>query len=129
MDSSQGTNRGLSLFTLEIAPKEIPWDVLGKNPHLETTAGLSESGLERRRLSGHRGIQEMGAMGVVSGCHMERFSGRGHVTFYTISAHAQEFEFHPGNKRVLRNPLQLAHLLTERSLHFGFHSHGVTQAQ
>lgn len=49
---------------------------------------------------------------------------RGQVTFNMVSA--QEFDFYPGSKGVLRNPLvshfsfnlQVGHLLMDRSLHF-----------
>lgn len=114
----KGPTERASSFMTETAPKGISWSVLGK---METTADLSESELGRMGLSGHREIQEMGGTGIGSGCHTER----GQVTFYMGSV--QEFEFHPGNKGVLRNPLvfyfifklQHEHLLTQRSLHFG----------
>jgi len=121
MDGSQGTNRESVFVHDRDSPEGNLLECAWENLHLETTADLSESVLGRRGLSGHREIQEVGGMGVGSGCHTER----GQVTFYMGSA--QEFEFHPGNKGVLRNPLvfyfifklQHEHLLTERSLHFG----------
>lgn len=70
MDGSQGTNRESIFIHGHGSPGGNPLDHAWENPHLEITAGLSESQWERKGPAGHMGIQERGGVGIGSGCHM-----------------------------------------------------------